>query len=99
MHTCQHLEIRNQDTFIIALTPPPDQSSLSNPAGSLDAENLGKRKIEADRFCIAFLIEIHELFIRTVRIDKGNFFSICREKSWKNADICLGHYFKNSLKF
>ena len=27
IHTCQHLEIRNQDTFIIDLTPPPPQQT------------------------------------------------------------------------
>ena len=62
---------------------PIDQRSLAKPTGSLDTENLGKRKIEADSLCIAFLTEIHEPFIRTVQTNKGNFFSICREKTWK----------------
>ena len=43
LHTCQHLEIRNQDTFIITLSsppPPPAWPKLPikpHPADSLDA--------------------------------------------------------------
>ena len=51
-HTCQHLEIRNQDTFIIAPPPPSPHCRPklpSNHEGSLDAENLGKKKIEAPK--------------------------------------------------
>ena len=49
LNTCQHLEIRNQDTFIIALPLPrtptpqkrkPDQSFPSNPVGSLATKKL-----------------------------------------------------------
>ena len=39
LHICQHLEIRNRDTFLIAITPPPPLLP-SNPAGSLDAVSL-----------------------------------------------------------
>ena len=44
--TCQHLGTKNQETF----TPTAAVKSFPlNPAGSLDAENLGKKKIEADQ--------------------------------------------------
>ena len=48
-HTCQHLEIRNQHNFTIALIHPPPPLShcrpkpLSNTVGSSDAENLTKQ--------------------------------------------------------
>ena len=48
----------------------------------LDAENVGKRKIEAVQSRTALRTEVHEPFIRKVRIDKGNFFPICRKKTW-----------------
>ena len=51
---------------------PVDQSFLSNPVGSLDTENLGKRKIEAHWLCIAFLTEIHKLFIWMVQTVLNN---------------------------
>ena len=45
-HTCQNLEIRNRDTFNAltpTLSPAADESFPSNPAGSLEPKNLGKR--------------------------------------------------------
>ena len=66
--------------FKIRHKPKTDQSFPSNPTGSLDAENLGKRMVKADRSCTAHRTEIHETFTRTVRINKGNLFLICRKK-------------------
>ena len=89
--------------FLVITLPSPsvNQISLSNPGGSLDVENLGKRKIEADQSYTTLCTEIHESFIHTVRINKGNFFSICREKTWKNTDSSLTckHYFENSAQY
>ena len=64
-HTCQHLEIINQDTFIIALTPSPP-CRKPNILATLSE----KRKIEADRSGTALCTKILEPFIRMVRIDK-----------------------------
>ena len=85
IHTCQHLEIRNQDTFSIALTPPATDQSWR------------KRKIEADRSCTALCTEIHEPTMHTVQIDKGNFyvFSILQKKDQENMTYVFKNYFKN----
>ena len=53
MHTCQHLEIRNQDTFIIAITPAADQINVL-------ASTIEKRKIKAIRLCTALPTKIHK---------------------------------------
>ena len=57
--------------------PPPRPELSIKPRGIIGRRNLGKSKIDA------FRTEIHEPFIRTVPIDKRNFFSISRKKTWK----------------
>ena len=52
LHTCQHLEIRNQDTFIIALSsppppPPPRLTKASHqtpPCGFIGCRGRGRSK-------------------------------------------------------
>ena len=51
-------------------TPASDQSFLSNSVDSLEAENQGKRKIEADQSFTALRTEIHEALIRSFRLIK-----------------------------
>ena len=93
-HICQYLEIRKQNTFTIALspTPPPhhhhhphpDHSFPWNPAGSVDAENLEKRKTEADRSCTAMHSASKSTSYSFVGFEsKGTFFSICIKKAGK----------------
>ena len=89
MQICQHLEIRNQDTFIIAVTPPPPPAT---------DQRWRRRKIEADRLYTALCTEIHEPIIHIVQINKGNFyfFSICRKKTCIKILICVfKNYFTN----
>ena len=84
----QHLEIRNQDTFIITLPPPPpatDPSFRSNPGGSLD--NLGKGKIEAAQSCTALYTKIHKPLLCTIQINRGNFYLIIRKKYLENTNF------------
>ena len=92
VHTCQHLEIRNQDTFNTALTTLPPRQKPKLPIKPQWLHGSWK----PDRPCTALHSEIHEPFIRTSQINKVYFSPICRKKkTWKNTDLCLKYYFKN----
>ena len=98
LHTLnQHLEIRNQDTFIMVITPPP---SLHPPRQTNDLATHVVRSFDKS-IIIPFTEPLpgqlqqncsyrksHSLF-RLGKIIKGNFFIICRKMAWKNTDLCL----------
>ena len=90
-HTCQHLEIRNQDTFIIADLPPSPPLPRCRPNILATATEKGRSKQINHALHSTPKSKSHSYIIRMVWIDKGNL-SICRKKTWKNTDLCFTYY-------
>ena len=83
-------------------TLPLRKPNLSiKPRGFIGRRKPREEEDRSNQSYTTLCTEIHESFIHTVRINKGNFFSICREKTWKNTDSSLTckHYFENSAQY
>ena len=81
MHTCKHLEIRNQDTFIIAITPAADQINVL-------ASTIEKRKIKAHRLCTALPTKIHKPITMYMYGSDKKKFNFSQFMNRKKTDLC-----------
>ena len=90
LHTCQHLEIRNQDIFITALTPPPSPRHIPRLE-----EDENRSKI--DRALQTAPKSTRHAIVHMVQIDNETFyfFSIWRKKDQENMIYVFSLKVKN----
>ena len=73
LHSSQHLEIRNQDTFISALAPPPPQKKKAHlMQAHWMLKTWGRGRLKQIDCVLHSAPKIHKSFIYMVQIDKDD---------------------------